>query len=65
MITITLGNRTDLSITEDNHLIMTQKTENGGVSGQIDLGLATMNRFAILQQYLQRLQVHAIEEKII
>lgn len=59
-VAITLGGGVDLTITKTNQLVMIAYTGD-----RIDLGLATMDRFAELTEYIRRLQIHAIEKKVL
>lgn len=59
-IFITLGGGVDLSINKDDHLVILDRA-----GYRIDLGLATHKRLEELKDYIGRLQIHAVEEKVI
>jgi hypothetical protein len=61
-ILITLGGMVELWINGNDHLIVVQKDEAGNIDKAIDLGLATRKRLDNLQDYLERLKVHAVAE---
>lgn len=64
IVAITLGNGVDLRIDNDQ-LFITETTSTGMIKQIIDLGPATMKRFGELSEYLRRLQIHAIEERVL
>lgn len=59
-IYITLGSGQDLGISESGHLVLVDYT-----GYRVDLGRATNRRFELIQEYIDRLKIHAIEEKVI
>jgi hypothetical protein len=59
-IHITLGGGTDLGIDEKDQLFVIDYAGN-----KVELGLATTRRFNQLREYLHRLEIHAIEEKVL
>ena len=59
-IYISLGSGQDLGITDGGHLVMIDYT-----GYRIDLGRATKKRIDMIQEYIERLKIHAVEEKIL
>jgi len=57
-IFISLGSGQDIGIAEDNHLAVRDYT-----GYTVDLGLATVDRMGTLQDYIQRLKIHAVKEE--
>lgn len=59
-IYISLGTGQDIGIDENDHLFIRDYTNYA-----IDLGLATKHRFKSLTEYVERLQIHAVEEGVL
>lgn len=59
-IYISLGGDVDLGITNDDHLVLADYT-----AYRVDLGKATVKRIEQLQEYFERLKIHAVEEKVL
>ncbi|RWB40427.1 MAG: hypothetical protein EOQ44_25120 [Mesorhizobium sp.] len=59
-IYITLGSGQDLGIDDDGHLVLIDYT-----GYRVDLGRATTRRLDLIQEYVGRLAIHAVEEKVI
>lgn len=59
-IYISLGGGTDLGITKDDHLVVIERS-----GYRVDLGLATAKRIDEIREYLNRLKIHAVEEKVL
>lgn len=62
MVCISLGNKTDLCIDNDDRLCIQTHDGCGRVLTKIDLGLATELRIEAIQDYLGRLYAHAVPQ---
>lgn len=62
MVTITLGNRCELTIDKQGQLLLNQRHPDGFMVATIDLGQATELRIESIQDCLGRLYVHAVPE---
>jgi hypothetical protein len=61
-IAIALGGGRELQISDEGDLMVVQNVRRDQVI-QINLGQATMKRFADLDEFVKRLSIHAIDKR--
>jgi hypothetical protein len=61
---MTIGNGVELGMDQYDHLFVRTQTDRDRWD-HVDLGKATKKRFEQLKEYLDRLSIHAVEEKVL